>query len=115
MAHTSGTPKSRNKGAHEGIYDCVRCMRNTSREAFGTFEGMKSDGKRGSGLQLPPALSPETKLQINLLKARLWMEALMMRRLEFSDPMLLWSDVDRPSYKSNHLDMPSIEVGVMRA
>ena len=46
------------------------------------------------------------------------LKALMMKRLKFSDPMLLWSDEDRPSLKSNtmlHLDMPSVELGVMRA
>ena len=42
----------------------------------------------------------------------------MMKRLKFSDPMLLWSDVDRPSLKSNtmlRLAMPSIVLGVMHS
>ena len=46
------------------------------------------------------------------------MQALMMKRLKFSDPMLLWSDVDRPSLKSNtmlRLAMPSIVLGVMHS
>ena len=36
------------------------------------------------------------------LKARLWMQALMMKRLKFSDPMLSWSDMDRPFFEVQH-------------
>ena len=52
-----------------------------------------------------------------LFEKRLWMQVLMTKRLKFSDLLLLWSDVDRPSLKSNtmlHLDKPSIELVVMR-
>ena len=44
-------------------------------------------------------------------------QALMMKRLMFSDPMLLRPGVDRPSGKNTtfRLDMPSTELGVMRA
>ena len=52
------------------------------------------------------------------LKTRLWMQRTDDEAIEVQRPTLLRSDVDRPSWRSNtmlRLDMPSIELGVMRA
>ena len=67
-------------------------------------------GSVGEAHSCPPAQSPENMVQIMLIEKRLWMQALMTKRLKFSDPMSLWSDFDRPSLKLNtvlHLDTPS--------
>ena len=72
----------------------------------------------GKAHNCPPPPSPETKLQIMPNESEIVDAGIDDEAIEVLDPMLLWSDVDRPSLMSNtmlHLDMPNTELGVMRA
>ena len=125
MAPTLDTPKPSNLCAHKAIKSCVRCMQTTVGELSAPSVGSKSDGERGYGSQLPSCTLARDK-SCNfvrnlvllegeyLLKTRFWMQAL----IEVQQPHFVASDVDRLGWRSNtmfRLDMPSIELGVMRA
>ena len=115
---TSGTPKSSNTGAHEAIEKCAGCIRNNCGGLSAHSKGVSPMASVGKARSCPLAQSPGTKLHIMPIENETVDEGIADEATEVQRPLLLWSDVDRPSLKSNtmsHLDMPSIELGVMRA